>query len=103
MNSHLDYKPSEDDRFSGTIQHVKETFTADERRSLVEGLLGWDPSDSKYDNEDAIMEILSDLVLGKESSFNIMLHKGLEELPLYIINGAKNDKVIAQWRLRCGK
>ena len=94
---------TEDNRSQDIIDHLKGSFTAAERKSLVSDILGWNPPNDEHGQDTSIMEILSDMVLGKESSFKIMLEKDLEELPLYLINGAKNDRCIAKWRLRCGK
>jgi hypothetical protein len=94
---------TEDTRFSDIIELLGSSYTTDELKHLAGSILGWGPSEVKYEDHKAIMEILSDIVLGNESSFQIMLGKPLAELPLYLINGATNDRKIAKWRLRCGR
>jgi hypothetical protein len=96
-------KHPQDLRFGEVIEQLSTSYKTEELKALVGSMLGWGPSEVKYEDHRAIMEILSDIVLGKESSFRIMLNKPLTELPLYLVNGAKDDRKIAKWRLRCGK
>lgn len=102
MGCNINYK-CVDDRYKAVVEYLKVRYSPEQLMALTASLMGWDFSSIRYESASSMLEILKDFILGKESAFEAMLNKDIDDMPLYVNHGTPISKAVSVWRLLCGK